>query len=140
MQAHAEAHGYGVVRELIGHGIGRDMHEPPDVPNFVGGGFGRGVRLTPGMTIAVEPMINLGGREVLQKSDGWTVVVGTEGAEYLLLADGKRRKAQTPKRKKRRHIRATAYRIDPALFGDNAADAHLRKALRQLEENHDTDF
>lgn len=68
------------------------------------------------------------------------VVVGTEGAEYLLLADGKRRKAQTPKRKKRRHIRATAYRIDPALFGDNAADAHLRKALRQLEENHDTDF
>ena len=65
------------------------------------------------------------------------VVVGTEGAEYLLLADGKRRKAQTPKR---RHIRATAYRIDPALFGDNAADAHLRKALRQLEENHDTDF
>ena len=84
MQAHAEAHGYGVVRELIGHGIGRDMHEPPDVPNFVGGGFGRGVRLTPGMTIAVEPMINLGGREVLQKSDGWTVVTrdGKPSAHY----------------------------------------------------------
>ena len=84
VQAHAEAHGYGVVRELIGHGIGRDMHEPPDVPNFVGGGFGRGVRLTPGMTIAVEPMINLGGREVLQKSDGWTVVTrdGKPSAHY----------------------------------------------------------
>ncbi len=84
VQAHAEAHGYGVVRELIGHGIGRDMHEPPDVPNFVGGGFGRGVRLIPGMTIAVEPMINLGGREVLQLQDGWTVVTkdGKPSAHY----------------------------------------------------------
>lgn len=93
VQAHAEAHGYGVVRELIGHGIGRDMHEPPDVPNFVGGNFGRGVRLTPGMTIAVEPMINLGGREVLQKADGWTVVTrdGKPSAHYentIAITDG----------------------------------------------------
>lgn len=84
IQAHAEAHGYGVVRELIGHGIGRKMHEPPDVPNFTGAPYGRGVRLTPGMTIAIEPMINLGVHEVLQKEDGWTVVTrdGKPSAHY----------------------------------------------------------
>lgn len=68
------------------------------------------------------------------------VVVGTEGTEYLLLADGRRRKAQSPKRKKRRHIRATAYRIDPGPVWRQRRRRHLRKALRQLEENHDTDF
>ncbi|NCB30782.1 MAG: type I methionyl aminopeptidase [Clostridia bacterium] len=93
IQTHAEAHGYGVVRELIGHGIGRNMHEPPDVPNFTGGAFGRGVRLTPGMTLAIEPMINLGGHEVLQKADGWTVVTrdGKPSAHYentIAVTDG----------------------------------------------------
>ena len=84
IQQHAEANGYGVVRELIGHGIGRDMHEPPDVPNFVGGHFGRGVRLVPGMTIAVEPMINQGTAEVRVRGDGWTVVTldGKPSAHY----------------------------------------------------------
>ena len=72
IQAHAEAHGYGVVRELVGHGIGRQMHEAPDVPNY--GKPGRGIRLEPGMTLAVEPMINLGTARVQVLSDGWTVV------------------------------------------------------------------
>lgn len=93
IEAHAESHGYGVVRELIGHGIGRNMHEPPDVPNFTGGAYGRGVRLTPGMTLAIEPMINLGGHEVLQKADGWTVVTrdGKPSAHYentIAITDG----------------------------------------------------
>ena len=73
IQAHAERHGYGVVRELIGHGIGTHMHEPPDVPNYFDKRTGRGIRLVKGMTIAVEPMINLGGREVFVYDDGWTV-------------------------------------------------------------------
>lgn len=70
----AKEHGYGVVRDLVGHGIGKNMHEPPEVPNFVDRRRGRGVRLCPGMTIAVEPMINLGTGDVLQLSDGWTIV------------------------------------------------------------------
>lgn len=73
IQNHAESHGYGVVRELIGHGIGTHMHEPPDVPNYYDHRTGRGIRLTKGMTIAVEPMINLGGKEVFVYDDGWTV-------------------------------------------------------------------
>lgn len=93
IQAHAETHGYGVVRDLIGHGIGSKMHEPPDVPNFTGGPYGRGVRLAPGMTLAIEPMINLGGHEVFQKDDGWTVVTrdGKPSAHYentILITDG----------------------------------------------------
>ena len=72
VQTHAEAHGYGVVRELTGHGIGRDMHEDPSVPNF--GFAGHGARLRQGMTICVEPMITSGRRNVHQLADGWTVV------------------------------------------------------------------
>jgi methionyl aminopeptidase len=77
IQSYAEAHGYGVVRELIGHGIGRDMHEPPDVPNFVSGHYGRGTRLMPGMTIAIEPMINQKGEGIRTLNDGWTVVTAS---------------------------------------------------------------
>ena len=71
IQFHAESFGYGVVRDLIGHGIGRQLHEAPDVPNF--GVPGHGLRLVPGMTIAVEPMINMGTHKVEVMSDGWTV-------------------------------------------------------------------
>lgn len=72
IQSYAESFGYGVVRELVGHGIGRQMHEDPDVPNF--GYFGRGIRLQEGMVIAVEPMINMGTHEVtFSQMDGWTV-------------------------------------------------------------------
>jgi len=72
VQQHAEAQGYGVVRELVGHGLGRELHEAPEVPNY--GRRGNGPRLMDGMVLAIEPMINLGGREVGQADDGWTIV------------------------------------------------------------------
>lgn len=70
VQTHCERAGYGVVREMIGHGIGRDMHEDPEVPNY--GSRGRGPLLRHGMTICIEPMITLGKKELLFESDGWT--------------------------------------------------------------------
>ena len=72
VQTHAEANGYGVVRELVGHGLGRELHEAPEVPNY--GRRGNGPRLLDGMVLAIEPMINLGNREVLTDTDGWTIV------------------------------------------------------------------
>ncbi len=72
IQKHAEANGFSVVREYVGHGIGRQLHEEPPVMNF--GTPGTGVRLVPGMVICIEPMINEGGRDVKTLSDGWTVV------------------------------------------------------------------
>ena len=71
IQEYAESFGYGVVRELVGHGIGREMHEEPDVPNF--GTAGRGIRISEGMTLAIEPMINMGTERVDFLEDGWTV-------------------------------------------------------------------
>lgn len=72
VQTLAESHGYGVVRELTGHGIGRNMHEDPNVFNF--GKQGRGVRLEAGMVLAIEPMITMGTYRVKTLSDGWTIV------------------------------------------------------------------
>ena len=71
VQSVAEGQGMGVVRELTGHGIGRNMHEDPSVPNY--GTAGNGVRLRAGMTIAIEPMITLGGWRVVEMEDGWTI-------------------------------------------------------------------
>jgi methionyl aminopeptidase len=71
VQQHAEANGFSVVRELVGHGVGRDLHEEPQVPNY--GKAKQGVRLSVGMVIAIEPMINMGKRNVFQLSDGWTI-------------------------------------------------------------------
>lgn len=71
IQSYAESFGYGVVRDLVGHGIGREMHEDPEVPNF--GKQGHGMRLSAGMTIAVEPMITMGTEKVDWCADGWTV-------------------------------------------------------------------
>ena len=72
VQTHAESHGYGVVRALTGHGIGRSMHEDPSVPNY--GRRGTGMRLRAGMTICIEPMITMGTYKVLQsREDGWTI-------------------------------------------------------------------
>ena len=72
VQAHAEAEGYGVVREFVGHGIGRALHEEPPIPNY--GKAGTGPRLKAGMTIAIEPMINIGTADVETLGDGWTAV------------------------------------------------------------------
>jgi methionyl aminopeptidase len=100
VQRTVEAHGFNVVREFVGHGIGRQMHEDPQVPNY--GEPGRGVLLRPGMALAIEPMVNLGGWEVDVREDGWTVVtrdgslschfehtifIGEDGTEILTLLE-----------------------------------------------------
>ncbi len=72
VQSYAESFGYGVVRDLTGHGIGRNMHEDPSVPNF--GRPGHGTRLRAGMTLAIEPMIAMGDYHVAELEDGWTIV------------------------------------------------------------------
>jgi methionyl aminopeptidase len=70
IQSYCEAHGYSVVREMIGHGVGRNLHEAPEVPNY--GRKGNGIMLKSGMTIAIEPMINMGSRNLVFEKDGWT--------------------------------------------------------------------
>ena len=72
IQKYTESHGYGVVRELVGHGVGQKMHEDPEMPNY--GKKGRGKLFVEGMVVAIEPMINLGEEDVIQLDDGWTVV------------------------------------------------------------------
>ncbi len=92
IEATARPHGYGVVREYIGHGIGRAMHEAPDVPNY--GRAGKGLKLKTGMALAIEPMFNLGSAETALLDDGWTVVTadGSLSAHFehtvLLTAKG----------------------------------------------------
>ena len=92
IQAYVEAHGYSVVRQYVGHGVGTSLHEAPEVPNF--GSPGRGVRLLPGMTIAIEPMVNVGGPAVRVLPDGWTVLTsdGSLSAHFehtvAITADG----------------------------------------------------
>jgi len=72
VQEHVEAHGFAVVRQFVGHGIGRDLHEDPQVPNF--GEPGRGPQLKPGMVLAIEPMVTMGSWEVRVLEDRWTAV------------------------------------------------------------------
>ncbi|WP_439555315.1 type I methionyl aminopeptidase [Dyadobacter sp.] len=71
IQSYVEDRGYSVVRELVGHGVGRELHESPEVPNY--GKRGKGVKLREGMVLAIEPMINLGTKAVVQERDGWTI-------------------------------------------------------------------
>lgn len=71
IQQYVEKHGYTIIRELVGHGVGKDLHESPEVPNY--GKRGKGAKLKAGMVIAIEPMVNLGRRNVVQESDGWTI-------------------------------------------------------------------
>ncbi len=82
VQSYVEFNGFSVVRALVGHGVGADLHESPEVPNF--GNPGRGVRLVSGMTIAIEPMVNMGTYHVNTLSDGWTVITadGKLSAHY----------------------------------------------------------
>jgi methionyl aminopeptidase len=77
IQQHVEAAGFSVVREMVGHGVGVRMHEPPEIPNF--GRRGTGDRIRPGMTLAIEPMVNAGGYRTRTLEDGWTVVT-TDGS------------------------------------------------------------
>jgi len=71
VQKHAESHNYSVVRELVGHGIGRNLHEEPEVPNY--GKKAKGLKLQENLTIAIEPMINMGRKDIYQERDGWTI-------------------------------------------------------------------
>jgi methionyl aminopeptidase len=82
IQTHVEGHGLSVVRDMVGHGVGVAMHEPPEIPNF--GKRGSGERIKPGMTLAIEPMVNLGGYATRVLSDGWTVVAadGSPSAHF----------------------------------------------------------
>ena len=82
VQQHCEANSYGVVREFVGHGIGKDMHEDPGIPNY--GKAGRGPRIEAGMTLAIEPMVIQGKPDILELSDGWTIVTedGSLAAHY----------------------------------------------------------
>ncbi len=92
VQQYVEANGFSVVRNYVGHGIGTSLHEAPEVPNF--GVSGRGVRLVPGMTIAIEPMVNAGSYDVKVMPDGWTVLTkdGSLSAHFehtvAITADG----------------------------------------------------
>lgn len=92
IQNHAEKHGYGVVRELVGHGLGKSLHEDPEVPNY--GKRGDGPKIKDGMVFAIEPMINLGKKNVKQLNDGWTIVTadGLPSAHFehdVAIVDGK---------------------------------------------------
>ena len=91
IQTYVESNGYSVVRSFVGHGVGAQLHEEPEVPNF--GAPGRGPRLIPGMTLAIEPMVNAGTHDVRILKDGWTTVTadGKLSAHYentVLITDG----------------------------------------------------
>ncbi len=92
IQQHAEKNGYGVVRELVGHGLGRSMHEEPEVPNY--GARGNGPKIKEGMVLAIEPMINMGTKNIRQLNDGWTIITadGKPSAHFehdVAVVDGK---------------------------------------------------
>ena len=92
IQNHCEAQGYGVVRELVGHGLGKKMHEDPEMPNY--GKRGRGKKFIEGMVVAIEPMINLGTHRIKQLDDGWTIETldGKPSAHFehdVAMIDGK---------------------------------------------------
>lgn len=92
IQKYAESHNYGVVRELVGHGIGKKMHEDPEMPNY--GKKGRGKKFVEGMVVAIEPMVNMGTKNIQQLKDGWTIATrdGKPSAHFehdVALVDGK---------------------------------------------------
>jgi methionyl aminopeptidase len=98
IQKHTEKNGYGVVRELVGHGLGKTMHEDPQMPNY--GKKGRGKKFVEGMTVAIEPMINMGTKSIKQLPDGWTILTadGLPSIHFehdVALVDGKPRLLST---------------------------------------------
>ena len=94
IQNHAERKGYSVVRELVGHGLGRRLHEEPEVPNY--GRYGTGIKLREGIVICIEPMINLGTKQITQEADGWTIKTsdGKPSAHYELAIAIKKEKVE----------------------------------------------
>ena len=98
IQKHTESFGYGVVRELVGHGLGKEMHEAPEIPNYGRRGFGK--KFQEGLVIAIEPMINQGTRKIKQLDDGWTILTadGSPSAHFehnVAIVDGKPRLLST---------------------------------------------
>lgn len=94
VQLHAENAGYSVVREMVGHGLGREMHEAPEVPNY--GKRGKGIKLAEGLVICIEPMINMGNKYIKQDPDGWTIrtIDGKPSAHYELAVVIRKDKAE----------------------------------------------
>ena len=189
VQAYVESNGFSIVREYVGHGIGRRMHEPPEVPNY--GNPGHGPRLLRGMTLAVEPMVNAGSAAIKQMADGWTVktadgknaahyentilitagepelltdpekslvnmdiaksnivrsvagrdagslffVLAAEG-DFLLLADGKQRRLESPKRKRRKHVvlvgESHSLVAEKIRSSEKITNSELRKAIAAI--------
>ena len=125
IQTHAESHGYGVVKELVGHGLGRKMHEDPQVPNY--GKPGRGKKLKDGLVLAIEPMINMGTAQINQLSDGWTILTadGKPSAHFehdVALINGKP------------EILSTFYYIYDALGIESDEEDAFRNRPFELEE------
>ena len=125
IQTHAEAHGYGVVKELVGHGLGRKMHEDPQVPNY--GRPGRGKKLKDGLVLAIEPMINMGTDRINQLADGWTILTadGKPSAHFehdVALINGKP------------EILSTFYYIYDALGIESDEEDAFRNHPLELEE------
>ncbi|MEN8764967.1 MAG: type I methionyl aminopeptidase [Wenyingzhuangia sp.] len=92
IQKYTEDHGYGVVRELVGHGLGREMHEDPQMPNY--GKRGRGKKFVNGMVVAIEPMTNMGSKDIIQLNDGWSILTkdGKPSAHFehdIAIVEGK---------------------------------------------------
>jgi len=94
VQFHAEKAGFSVVREMVGHGLGRDMHESPEVPNY--GKRGKGIKLAAGLVICIEPMINMGSKYIKQDNDGWTIrtIDGKPSAHFELAIVVRKEKAE----------------------------------------------
>ena len=118
VQKYAEDHGYGVVRELVGHGLGRVMHEDPEMPNY--GKRGRGKKFVEGMVVAIEPMINMGTKNINQLPDGWTILTkdGKPSAHFehnVALVNGKP------------ELLSTFAYIDAALGVSNTEEEEFRK-------------
>jgi methionyl aminopeptidase len=121
IQKYCEDHGYGVVRELVGHGLGRVMHEDPEMPNY--GKRGRGKKFIEGMVVAIEPMINMGTQRIKQHKDGWTITTldGKPSAHFehdVAILDGKPELLST-----------FAYIYDALGIESNEEDEFRQKAL-----------
>ena len=145
VQSYVEENGFSVVRTFVGHGVGKELHEDPEVPNF--GNAGRGPRLVPGMCIAVEPMVcqykypRLGGtrmdfvkgqlvRSKAGRDKTRTLAVLAVEEQMLLLADGDLRKLDNPKRKKKQHVAPTTTVLENELL---KSDQQLRDAIRAYD-------